>query len=103
MCLVLGGVFFFLASLKAAALFPQSAVLDLSPRLQASLLATRIKVSVSPDPLIHGQTPADLAQTTAVDSTLLVFGFCDKFYKCELDDNSQVRDEKSCRFSTTFV
>lgn len=41
-------------SWRAAALFLQSAVFDLSPRLWASLLAMRMKVSVSPDPLIHG-------------------------------------------------
>lgn len=45
-----------LESWRAAALFPQSAAIDLCPRLQFSLLALRMKVSSSPEPLIHGHT-----------------------------------------------
>lgn len=52
---------------RAAALFPQSATLDLSPRLQDSLLVMRMRLAMSPDPLIHGRIPTDSTQIIAVD------------------------------------
>lgn len=103
-CCLFGGF----AGWRAPALFPQSAVLDLNPRLQDSLLVMRMKLSLSPDPLIHGQTPTASTQMIAVDPKFHILASATNSTNIQYVSRAIIAAKsetknKSCRFGSRFV
>lgn len=90
-----------------ADLFPQSAMLDLNPRLQDSLVMG-MKLAVSPDTLIHGHEPTDSTQIIAVESKWYVLASAVNSSKTQYVSRFIMAAKletknKSYRFRSTFV